>query len=516
MLHTSNDFNSGNRRIVRNTIFLYIRMIIVLLISLYTSRAILSLLGVEDFGLYNVIAGFVSIFGFFNASLTASIQRFYNFEYGKEYEHGMQKVYKASVYIEILLALVVFFLLEIVGAWYINNKLVVPEGRLLAANILFQLSLFQLIMVMLQAPYASAIMARERMDYYSLVGIIDVVLKLFIVLLLSRINYDHLISYAIAYSFISVIDFFLYFFYAKYHFKELSLSGINIDKKIFKQMISFSGWNILGAIAMMARTQGLNLILNAFFGTVVNAARGIAVQVQGALMGFVGNISNAARPQLVEAYAKEDYDRSFVIMQSISKVSFVFLFAMVLPIAINIDFILHLWLGNAVPKYTNVFTILILLSALVDILNTPVTMLVMATGKISKYCFWTSIVGILVLPFSYILLKEGFEPSSVFVVGVICSVVVQIVSLTILYLITRFNIRSYLVRVVLPLLGLLILIPPPLYYFRYLIGENWKSFVLTVFLGLILIITYSYLIVLNQKEKELLNGLIVKFLRKTK
>ena len=394
------DNSNKNKRIVKNTVFLYIRMALVLVVSLYTSKVILNTLGVQDYGIYNIVAGFVSMFGFLNASITACIQRYYNYEIGRNGDDGLGRVFTMSCLIECIIAFVVLLLLETFGVWYINNKLVVPDYKLFAANILFQLSCIQMTLVMFQAPFSGAILAKEKMDYYAAVGIIDVFLKLLIVIILPYLLYDSLIVFGCLMTFISIVDFFLYYIYAKREFAKLRLLRF-WDCELFKSMLSFSGWNVFGAVAMVARTQGLNLILNLFFGPVVNAARGVSIQVQGALMGFIGNISMAVRPQIVESYAIGNINRSRDIMFSISKICFLFLFIMALPVCLNIDIILKFWLGDKVPEYTNVFSVLILCTALIDTLNTPITMLIMATGKVKKYCLYTSICGLLVLPVAY-------------------------------------------------------------------------------------------------------------------
>ena len=507
------DNSSNNKRIAKNTAFLYIRMFFVLVVSLYTSRVILNTLGVADYGVYNVVAGFVSMFGFLNASITACIQRYYNFEQGKNGNIGFQRVYTMSCYIVAIISILVLTTLEIIGVWYINNKLVVQDGRLYAANILFQLSALQMIMVLMQAPFSGAVLAKERMDFYAGVGIIDVVLKLIIVIILPYLGYDSLIVFAILMSLISVVDFVLYFLYSKIRFREMKLT-LFWDKELFSSMLSFSGWNVFGAVAMVGRTQGLNMILNLFYGTIVNAARGVAVQVQGALMGFIGNISIAARPQIVESYAKGDTKRSINLMYTISKACFLFLLLMALPVSLNIDYILSIWLGDSVPQYTNEFSILILLSALIDVLNTPVTMLIMATGIVKRYCFYTSLGGLLVLPLAYCVLYMGMPPSSTFVAGIIVSAIVQCISIIELKRITKVSILNYMKNVVIPLLSVLAVCVTPSCILKKYLTDSFCTLIITSTLSIVCVIFFSYVIGLTSQEKKIVTDMLIKIVKK--
>ena len=510
-----NDNISGNKRIAKNTGFLYVRMAVVLFISLYTSKVILNTLGVQDYGIYNVVAGFVSMFGFLNASITACIQRFYNYEIGQKGDIGMSRVFTMSCLIEFIIAIFVLLLLEVFGFWYINNKLVVPAEKLYAANILFQLSTLQMIIVMFQAPFSGVILAKEKMDFYAAVGVVDVVLKLIIVIVLPYLLYDSLIVFGCLMTIISIVDFFLYSIYARMKFNGLRLLRF-WDRGLFCSMLSFSGWNIFGAIAMVARTQGLNLLLNLFFGPVVNAARGVATQIQGALMGFIGNIGMAARPQAVESYAKGNINRSRDIMFSISKICFLFLFILALPVSLNIDIILRIWLGNAIPDYTNIFTILILCTALIDVLNTPVTMLIMATGKVKKYCLYTSIGGLMVIPIAYLFLIMGESPSSSFVAGIIISVVVQIISIVELKRLVGISIPFYLNNVVLPLAGTAIISTLPLCIFQFFTDSCILFFSLSVVYSITVVPVVSYFFCLNTQEKNLVKSYMVKMLNRIK
>lgn len=496
--------STSNKRIAKNTLFLFVRNVFVLLVSLYTSRVVLRTLGVSDYGVYNVVAGFVSMFAFLNSALSSGIQRFYNYELGVNGEKGFTKVYVCATVFQILLIIILVLLLESLGIWYINNKLVVPEGRLYAANVLFQFSVTSLVLVVLGIPYSAAIMAHEKMDFFALVGIIDVILKLAIVIVLPFLTYDQLVAYGFLTLCISILNFLLYYIYSKKHFKTMSLQRFSVDRTLLKSMLGFSGWHVFGTFAQVARTQGVNVILNLFFGTAVNAARGITYQIQAALMGFIGNITTAARPQLVQSYAQSNIGRTISLMYSVGKICFYALLAMAMPVSLEIDYILSLWLGrDAVPEYTSIFTIIVLLIALVDILNTPLSMVVHATGKMRKYQVVTSGISLLILPTGYVAFMLKAPPMAIFVISLFVSIIVQTVSLLIVRELVSFSLREYFSRVVFPIV---IIVPVSLALplsARCLLGEGIIRVLLVSFLSVFSVLLFAFFLGLDRNEKDL-------------
>jgi O-antigen/teichoic acid export membrane protein len=496
-----------NSLIAKNTIFLYLRMLLILLFSLYTSRVVLDYLGVEDYGIYTLVAGFVSMFSFLNASLTSSIQRFYNYEGGLSGDTAIIRVFNMSIYIEIIFSLVILVLLESFGLWYIDNKLVVPPERLNAARYIFHLSVVQLILIMLQAPFMALTLAKEKMNFFAIAGILEAALKLMIVLMLPLIAADKLIIYGLMSTGVTLAILLLYIIYVKHFFPYIRIS-FQWDKLLFKSMISFSGWSVFGSVAMVARNQGINVLLNLFFGTVVNAARGIAYQIQGAIMGFIQNITIATRPQLTEAYALGNFQRSEKLMCTISKVSFILLYILALPIIYKIDYILELWLGGNVPEYTAGFTKLILFSTLVDVLNTPVTMMIMATGDIKKYSYITSLIGLMILPCSYVLLNCGMSPNVVFVAGVFVSVLVQCASVFILRAKTGISLMSYFIKILSPLFLMVMLTWWIPFIINFIKCEPILSLFMTLIITIPSICIASYFICLDKGEKVYIHKLI--------
>ena len=424
-------------------------MFFVLIVSLYTSRVVLSTLGVVDYGIYNVVSGFVSLFAFLNATLSASVQRFYNYEGTLNGFEGFRSVYVTSLIIHLGLSLVIFILLESVGLWYVNSVMVLPSERLFAANVVFQTSVISLLIVFLQIPYLGAVMAKQCMNFYAIVSIIDTLLKFIIVLLLPYIPYDKLLVYAFLSLFISVLNFTLYYCYSRFKFKEISFK-LEFNKPLFKQIIGFTGWNVIGTFAFMLKGQGVNMLLNVFFGPIINAARGIAYQVSGAISGFSSNIAIAFRPQIVNTFAESEYDKVRNLILTESRVCFILIATLVIPVIIDIDYILHLWLGDNIPNLTSTFIILVLIDTLICTLNTPCTQIVQATGQIRKYQIASTIVNTLLLPTCWIFLKLGFNSISVFILIIIFSVVNQLVCIFIANNIFPIGINKYFKEVIVP------------------------------------------------------------------
>ena len=448
--------HNANKRIAKNTIFLYFRLVIVLVISLYTSRVILNTLGVVDYGIYNVVAGFVYMLALLNASLTNSAQRFYNYEKSINGEVGVQKVFVTSIYIQVIIVILILLFAETIGIWYINNKMVYPPERYEAVMIVYHFSVLSLLFMAFQIPYSAALIAHEYINYYAIVGVIDVILKLLIALLIPYFSVDNLAIYGILMSLISAVDFLLYFFYCR-----KKINGIRFKYKYYKEtfveMLGYYSWSTFNGISQIVKNQGLNILMNLYFGPVINAARGISYQIKGALLGFVMNITTAAQPQMIEAYTTGNYDRAMHLMSTISKFIFFSLFIVALPLMLDIDYVLYLWLGNGVPNYASIFTILVLVITMVDILLSPITIVINATGQVGSYYFWTSNIGLLVLPFSYIALEKGVSPEIVYVISLLLSILALFFGLVILKNKTPFKLNVYLKNVLIPILKVVII-----------------------------------------------------------
>ena len=442
---------TSNKRIAKNTLLLYMRMVIILVIGLYTSRVVLSVLGVEDYGLYNVVGGFVSLFTFLNGAMTTATQRFITFELAQGSLDRQRLTFSTALIIHFGLALLIFVLAETIGLWMVYNKLVIPVERFGAALWVYHLSVITCMVSVISIPYNAMIIAHEKMSAFAYISIMDVALKLIVVFLLAVSPWDKLIFYALGLFLIQMLDRMLYGIYCRRHFEEASFR-FRFDKNIFKEMTNIAGWSLFGNIAGIGYTQGLNILLNMFFGPVVNAARGVAVTVQGIVCGFVANFQMALNPQITKSYAVKDLDRMHSLIYSSSKFSFYLLFIIVFPIILETDYILTLWLKN-VPEYTITFLRLILCIMLVDTLANPLMVSSQATGKVKVY---QSVVGgllLLIVPIAYVVLKMGGNPQSVFIIHLLVAIVAQFARLVIIGRLIEMSISHYLRKVIAPILG---------------------------------------------------------------
>ena len=485
-------------------------MVFVLIVSLYTSRVFLNVLGVIDYGISNVVAGFVSMFSFLNTSLSNGIQRFYNAEKGKRGKQGVTIVYNTSLIIQSILALLVFLLLETVGLWYLYEIMVIPAERFDVAFWLFQFSVVSAVVVILQAPYSAAIMAYERMDYFAFVSIFDAVLKLVFAFILPYIPADYLLMYGLFYLLIALLTFILYLAYSKKNFTELRMRKVS-GKGMFRDVLSFSGWNFLGTFACMIREQGLNMLLNLFFGPIINAARGVAYQVSSALQGLVSNLGLAAKPQMIESYATGDSSRTIKLMYTMSKLSFIFLLVMATPVISNIDYILHLWLGDVVPQHSAAFIVLIILTNFINNLNAPLSNVVYATGKMKNYELTFSILNVLIIPFSFFALKLGAPAESAFAIYFVMTIFVQIGCLLVLRSLVKISLKEYVYEVILPMLFTAIVAASTTWIISQFVEEGlMRVGMVTIVVAVISMILY-YFVGLNSEEKRIVDSIILGF-----
>lgn len=504
----------NNKRIAKNTLFLYIRMAIVMAINLYVTRVVLDVLGVSDYGVYNVVCGFVSMFGFLNTSMAQGIQRFYNYELGKNGEGADVKVYNTALIIQLALAVGIVILTETIGLWYVNTKMVISPERIVAANWIFQFSVLSLVFVIMQIPYSAAILAYERMDYYAVVSIIDAVMKLAIVIILPHLPGDSLIFYGLLMMAISIIDFILYSVYCRKKFHHLKFKKV-FDSSLFKSMMSFSGWNLFGTFAyVVVKGQGVNVLINTFFGTVVNAANGIATQISSAIQTFAANIVLAFKPQLTQSYAMGDYSRAINLMFSMSKIAYTLMCVIAIPIMVEMDYVLTLWLSSNIPTYTHSFANLTIIATMIGILNTPITQMIHASGQMKKYQIATSIVICSILPISWLFLKLGYGATSVFVITIIIMVINQVVSLQVLHSIFKLSVTKYIKEVVIPCIIITII---PLFVVlstSNAIGSSsiWTFIVVTIVN--LLAVGISFYLTLNSAEKQIIQSYIVKIKNK--
>lgn len=413
----SNQSSDNNKRIAKNTLLLYFRMLITMLVGLYTSRVILQTLGVSDYGLYNVVGGVVSMFTFVNGTMASGTQRFLTFELGTKNEIRLHKVFNTAMALHGLLALMLFVLVETIGIWFLYNKLNIEQGRMDAAFWVFQFSCITLMVNIVQVPFMSSIISHEKMDIYAYMSIFDVTMKLLMVYLIQVIDYDKLILYGFLYLVVNCMSAMIYNVYCRSHFDECKIRRI-FDKQVFKEMLNFSGWNIFGCAAVTFQGQGVNILLNMFFGTVVNAARAIAFQVNGIVMQFVNNFQMAVNPQIVKHYAAGETNEMVKLSTENSKLAAFLLLFLLVPIFLEIDFVLKVWLGEY-PAYAPIFLRIILLQSVVQTMTRPVVMMIHAVGKMKLVNLTAGGALLMILPVSYVFLKLDASPVTVFMVNVI-------------------------------------------------------------------------------------------------
>ena len=494
-----------NKMIAKNTVFLGIRMVFVLLITLYTTRVVLSALGVVDYGVYTVVAGFVTMCAFISTSMANGIQRFFNFELGKSGIEGAVQVFNTGLLIQVIFAAIIILFTELVGGWYVNHKMVIPPDRLHAAQWLLQFSILNLTLSMLQVPFKASIMAHEKMDYYAIVSITDALLKLGIAFAIKYSPIDRLIFYGVLMSVIHFINICLYTIYSKIHFEEIRFEK-GFNKSLFKSMLIFSGWNLFGTLARTMRNQGLGMVLNLFYGPVVNAAQGVANQVSNGFHNMVANLSTASRPQIVQSYSQGNLNRSIRLMMSISKLTTLLLYIASYPILVEIDFILHIWLGENIPNGTENLVIIVVVTSFVSNLQSFISVLVHATGKMRTYQLTCSIINILIIPAAFIACKLGAKVEMVFIIGFIIEVIVFVASVMILKRLIVFPIRVYVKKVIVPVgMVVMITIIIPLIP-HYLMPFGILRFVLVFTSALMASSICSYFLGISHQEKEIVRS----------
>ena len=400
--------SENNKRIAKNTLLLYFRMLLIILVGLYTSRVVLNTLGVSDYGIYNVVGGIVAMLAFLNSAMVAASQRFISFELGTGNMERLKKVLCTYVSIHIALAVIILLIAETLGLWFVNTHLNIPSERMEAANWVYQCSIFTLLLTVVSVPYNSCIVAHEHMKAFAYVSIVEAVLKLLIVYLLLLGNFDKLILYAILVVAVAFIIRVIYGIYCKRHFEECTYRFV-FDKQLFKEMFAFAGWSVIGNLGFSFKDQGSNIILNLFFGTTVNAARGIALQVNGIISNFSNNFTMALNPQITKLYAAGDVEASIKLVYAGCRYSFYLLLLIAVPVMINIDYLLQLWLG-AVPKYTSQFLMLALIAALIDVMARPLVTALQATGRIKVFQIVICIIVLCELPLAYVILHYGGKP----------------------------------------------------------------------------------------------------------
>lgn len=438
--------SANNKRIAKNTLLLYIRTIFVMLVALYTSRVVLNTLGVSDFGIYNVVGGVVAMFSVISSSLSSSISRFITYELGHGDIIKLRRIFSTSINIQIGISLVIIILAEIAGLWFLNNKMNIPEERLFAANWVFQCSLISFVIGLISVPYNACIVAHEKMSAFAYISILETTLKLAIVYALLVSPYDKLITYAVLLVIVSLIIRLIYGWYCNRNFRESHYMFV-YDKRLIKEMTGFAGWSLFGNGAYMLNTQGIDMLINVFFGVTLNAAKGVATQVQNAVMQFVNNFTVAVNPQITKSYAAGDFEYMYKLVCRGARFSFFLLLVFAVPIVCEADYILHLWL-KTVPEYAPIFLRLTLFGSLMTLLGNSMLTAIFATGNIRKYQIWITIAGCLVFPMTWIAYKLGFPPETTYIIYIIIYFLLNFVRAYLAKELMDFPVKLYLSDVI--------------------------------------------------------------------
>ena len=443
MVQTSND----NRRIAKNTLFLYCRMIIIMLVTLYTSRVVLKTLGIEDYGIYNVVGGIVAMFGFISGSLTSASQRYITFELGKGKTGNLSKIFSLSLELHVILSITLSLIIEPLGIWFIHNKLLIPIERLNAALWVFHLSVLSMIVMFISVPYNALIVAYEKMNAFAMVAIIEAILRLLIAYsLLVCGDFDKLIIYSILMFLVQLIIRFCYTIYCKKNIPDCSFTPI-YDKKVLIEMGSFASWSIFGNIAFVTYTQGLNLLLGTFFLPIVNSARGIAVQVQSAINTFVSGFQTAINPQITKNYAAGNINEMVSLLFRSSRFSYYLLMIMTIPVVLETETVLRIWL-HTIPAYTISFLRVILLTTWINSIANPLIIAVKATGRVRLYEMTVGGLMLFILPVSYVFLRFGFPPITVFIVHLFIECIAMTFRIWNCKKLIHFSLYSYFSKVI--------------------------------------------------------------------
>lgn len=503
----------NNKRIAKNSLFLYVRMLLNMGIGLYTSRVVLNTLGIEDFGVYSIVGGVVSMFGFLNSAMSSATQRYLSFEIGKKDISKLSKTFSISLSIHILIGIIVLILAETVGLWFVNNRLNVPLDRMSEVNWVYQFSILTFLFGIIQVPYNALIIAHERMNVYAYISIFEVLSKLFVVYILVILDYDKLKLYAVLLFIVSFLIRMIEKYYCKTKFPESKYNFV-YDKMFFKEMLNYAGWNLFGNFAAIARGQGNNILLNIFYGPVLNAAYGITLQLQGAVLSFMNSFQTAINPQIIKSYASDNKDDAIRLIMQSSKFSFFLMSIFVFPILFNTKYVMELWLKN-IPDYTILFVQLSLIGVLIDTISGSLMTGIQATGKIKGY---QSVVGTLVflnLPFSYLGIVLWNIPQIIFITSIVISFISLFFRLYFLFKAMDFSVLNYS-KDVLAKIAVITIIMTLIYFILEnnfeLQYNNFFSFIAESIVIEFILIVLIYSIGLKTSEREIGNNILKKII----
>lgn len=502
------DTATNNKRIAKNTVFLYFRMLLIMAVTLYTSRVILQVLGVVDFGLYNVVGGVATSFVFFSSSLSNATQRFLNFELGTGNLNKVKNIFNLSLLIYVVIAIIVVIVAECVGGWLMSEKLVIPQERYEAAYFVFHVTIISLAITLIGVVFDSVLIARENMKVYAYIGVFESIAKLGIVFVLDFADYDKLKLYGVLHLAVVLLAKVAPMLICLRKYPECRVQ-LYWDKRLFVSMFKFVGWNGLGTAVWAVNEQGMVILLNIFFGPIVNAARAIATQVNAAVNNFSNNFMVAVRPQIVKSYAAQDYSYFIKLIFNSSKYSYFLMWVLCLPIILRCDYILGLWLGN-VPENATIFVQWILIFSLVNILTTPIWSAMLAIGKLKKYILVGSAVFLLAFPISYVFLMFGYHPVVTFQVLTIVRLAYLLVSLLILRSYVQFSMLQYVKQVIIPIVVVSMLSGVVMYHLNMLFFDSLLSFIIVCLISIFLSAMSIFFLGITIDERNMVRNKIMR------
>lgn len=489
------NYSINNKRIIKNTAYLYVRMLLLMVVNLYTSRVVLHALGVQDYGVYNAVAGFISMFSMVSAALSTAISRYITFTLAENNPEKLRRIFSTSVILMLLLSLSLIIISETIGIWFLNNKMTIPDSRMMAAHFVFQFSLVTFVINLLSVPYTAVLIAHERMSAFAYIGIVEGVAALGVAIVLTCSSVDTLILYAFLMCIVSIIIRLIYGIYSKKHFEETRGKYV-LDREQLKNMVGFAGWNFIGVTSGVLRSQGINLLFNVYNGPVVNAARGISMQIFNAVNKFSGNFYTSVQPQITKSYANGSHEEANRLACDSSRLAFYLLLLIGIPILSETDFLLRIWLHET-PPLTSAFVKIIVIFSFLEAFSQPLIYLMLATGKVRNYQIIVGSLCLLNFPVVWLILHLGFSPEIAQSTTILFSFLSLLVRIYMLNKMTGLSCRYFFINTFgrAMMLALLAFIVPyiimklyPIGWVRFIAGSfcsELVALVLILFIGLV-------------------------------
>lgn len=498
----------NNKRIAKNTLFLYFRQILILIVSLYTVRVVLDVLGVEDYGIYNVVGGIVSFFSFLSGTMASATQRFFSFALGQNDVEKLKKTFTVNWLIYGTIAVVAFILLETIGLWFVNEQLNVPPERFEAARTVYHFAVLSFIATIFSTPFMAIIIAHEDMQIYAYVSILEAFMKLGVVFLLMYLSWDKLELYSVLIFIVSVITAIVYISVCFRKYGECQLRHFYWDKELLREIIGFTGWTLFGQVTTIFRNQAVTILLNQIFNPVIVAARAIATNIAGYINVFSNNFNVGLYPPIIKYYAVDDKKEMFSLIYNGSKITFFLMWVFALPLFLEMDTILQVWLKNPPPEAV-LFTRLALVEVLINSISLPIATAARASGNMKIYELTLGCIQLAIFVVSWIVLLLGGEAYSVFIVAIVANIILFIVRLLIVRALVGLPLKPFLQQVIFPVSGIILLSILPSFTIHALLPKGFLFACISILLSMILSCASMYFIGINKEERGKIRNMIV-------